>query len=127
MAQEPQEKSENRSSTSSRPQGQSRYSSGGRQQGNRRSYGGGGGGGRRGRFQPRRKVCAFCADKEKKINWKQPETVRRYVGDAGQIFPRRKSGLCAKHQRRVTVAIKRARYMSLLPYTSEHIRIMRKG
>ena len=133
--------------SSSRPQGQgqSRYSPGGGggrpgqggqgrpQGGGNRPYGGGGndsggGGARRGgRFQTRRKVCAYCADKEKKINWKQPETVRRYVGDAGQIFPRRKSGVCARHQRRVAIAIKRARHMALLPYTSEQVRLMRKG
>ena len=150
MAQEPSEKKETQnteSRTSSRPQGQSSrpqgqgyrpqgQGGGSRPQGR---FGGGGGrqqGGRpqgnrpfnrRGRFQARRKVCAFCADKEKKIDWKKPETVRRYVGDAGQIFPRRKSGVCARHQRKVAIAIKRARHMALLPYTSEHVRVMRKG
>jgi len=114
----------------SRPQGQGgRYSPGGQggRPGGRPQDNRFGGNRRGGRFQTRRKVCAFCADKEKKINWKQPETVRRYVGDAGQIFPRRKSGVCARHQRRVAIAIKRARHMALLPYTSEHVRVMRKG
>lgn len=108
----------------SRPQG--RFGGGGRPQGGRpqgnRPFNR-----RGGRFQTRRKVCAYCADKEKTINWKKPETVRRYVGDAGQIFPRRKSGVCARHQRRVAIAIKRARHMALLPYTSEHVRVMRRG
>jgi small subunit ribosomal protein S18 len=62
--------------------------------------------------------------KELKINWKRPEDMRRYISDSGGIFPRRKTGLCAKHQRRVAIAVKRARHMSLLPYTSEHVRVM---
>lgn len=79
------------------------------------------------RFQPRRKVCIFCADKTKVINWKNIDSLRRFVGDNGEIHPRRKSGLCARHQRRVAVAIKRARHLALVPFTSEHIRVMSKS
>jgi small subunit ribosomal protein S18 len=75
----------------------------------------------------RRKVCAFCADKNLTIDWKRTDGLRRYVADSGAIQPRRKSGLCAKHQRRVAVAIKRARHIALLPYTTEHVRIMGKN
>jgi small subunit ribosomal protein S18 len=69
----------------------------------------------------------FCADKTKVIDWKRVDTLRRFVGDSGEIYPRRKSGLCARHQRRVAVAIKRARHLALLPFTSEHTRIMSKS
>ena len=75
----------------------------------------------------RRKVCAYCVDKTKVINWKNTDDLRRYVGDSGSIFPRRKTGLCAKHQRSVAVAIKQARHIALLPYTTEHIRLMGKS
>ena len=80
----------------------------------------------RGRFH-RRKVCMFCADKTSVINWKRVDNLRRFVADNGSIYPRRKSGLCARHQRRVAVAIKRARHIALLPFTTEHIRIMGKN
>lgn len=79
------------------------------------------------RFQPRRKVCIFCADKTKVINWKNFDSLRRFVGDNGEIYPRRKSGLCARHQRRVAVAIKRARHLALLPFTSDHVRVMSRN
>lgn len=79
------------------------------------------------RFQPRRKVCIFCADKTKVLDWKRLENLRRFIGDSGEIYPRRKSGLCARHQRRVAAAIKRARHLALIPYTSEHIRVMNRG
>ena len=97
-----------------------------------RSRGGSGPGGRPRRFQGRsryhrRKVCAFCADKTLVIDWKRVENLRRFVGDGGSIYPRRKSGLCARHQRRVAVAIKRARHLAILPYTTEHVRIMSRG
>ena len=74
----------------------------------------------------RRRVCAFCADKTLTIDWKKTDNLRRFVVDSGSILPRRKSGLCAKHQRQVAVAIKRARHMALFPYTTEHVRIMSK-
>lgn len=78
---------------------------------------------RRGRYVPRRKVCAFCVDKVEVIDYKDPARLRRYVSDRGKIEPRRKTGTCAKHQRRLAVALKRARHLALLPFTAEHIRI----
>ncbi len=87
--------------------------------GPRRSGGGGGG---RGRFGGRRKVCAFCVDKIDIIDYKDPVKLRRYISDRGKIEPRRKTGTCARHQRRLTLAIKRARHLALLPYTADHIR-----
>ena len=102
-----------------RSQGRGGYQQ--RMSGNRR-----GGGYRRG-YRARRKVCAFCADKTKVIGWKEANRLRRFVNDGGGIRSRRKTGTCAKHQRRLAVAIKRARHMALLPYTIEHVRIMGKG
>lgn len=78
---------------------------------------------RRGRFVPRRKVCVFCVDNVKTIDYKDPTLLRRYVSDRGKIEPRRKTGTCAKHQRRLSVALKRARHLALLPFTAEHIRL----
>lgn len=80
-----------------------------------------GGGGTRGRFQ-RRRICAFCVDKVDRIDYKDVNTLRRFVSDQGQIDSRRRTGTCARHQRRLTTAIKRARYLALLPYTAEHVR-----
>lgn len=77
----------------------------------------------RGRFGGRRKVCAFCVEKVDIIDYKDPLKLRRYLSDRGKIEPRRKTGTCAKHQRRLTVALKRARHLALLPYTAEHIRL----
>lgn len=73
------------------------------------------------RYQ-RRRVCAFCADKIDKIDYKDVNTLRRYISDQGQIESRRRTGTCARHQRRLTLAIKRARFLALLPYTAEHVR-----
>ena len=89
-----------------------------------RDRGGDRGGGSRygGARRPRRKVCAFCVDKVKKIDFKEVGRIRRYISDRGKIDPRRKSGSCAKHQRMLTTALKRARHMALLPYTAEHVR-----
>lgn len=77
----------------------------------------GGGGGRFGR----RRVCAFCVDKIDHIDFKEPAKLRRYVSDRAKIEPRRKTGTCAKHQRMLTTALKRARHIALLPYTAMHI------
>jgi len=71
------------------------------------------------RFRPRRKVCSFCADKSKKIDYKDINELQKYVSDRGKILPRRISGNCSKHQRELTVAIKRARQVALLPYSAE--------
>jgi small subunit ribosomal protein S18 len=71
---------------------------------------------------PKRKVCLFCRDKVKEIDYKDPALLRPYISDRGKITPRRKSGACAKHQRRLAMAIKRARHLALLPYVAAHIR-----
>ena len=71
---------------------------------------------RRGR-RPRRKVCHFCANKMEEIDYKEVATLRKYTSERGKILPRRISGTCARHQRMVTSAVKRARYIALLPYT----------
>lgn len=70
------------------------------------------------RFTPRRKVCQFTADKVKFIDYKDFNRLRKYVSDRGKIEPRRKTGTRARYQRMLNVAIKRARYMALLPYVS---------
>ncbi len=67
-------------------------------------------------FFHRRKVCRFCADTSIKIEYKEPKTLRYFITERGKIIPRRISGTCAKHQRALTVAIKQARTIALLPY-----------
>ncbi|MGQ9630659.1 MAG: 30S ribosomal protein S18 [bacterium] len=67
------------------------------------------------RFVKRR--CRFCADKIEEIDYKDVRRLRRYITERGKIIPKRVSGNCAKHQRKLTVAIKRARSIALLPYT----------
>ncbi len=69
--------------------------------------------------RPKRKNCAFCVEKVKQIDFKDSLRIRRFVTDRGKILPRRVSGNCAKHQRLLAVAIKRARELALLPYTGE--------
>ena len=69
--------------------------------------------------RPRRKVCSFCVDKVEEIDYKDANKLKRYITERGKILPRRISGNCAKHQRQVTVAIKRARNIALLPFTAE--------
>jgi len=69
--------------------------------------------------KPKRKVCSYCADKVEFIDYKDAPKLRRYISERGKIVPRRISGCCAKHQRQVTEAIKRARTIALLPYVSE--------
>ncbi|MBR1397069.1 MAG: 30S ribosomal protein S18 [Selenomonadaceae bacterium] len=69
--------------------------------------------------KPRRKVCAFCVDKVENIDYKDAAKLRRFITERGKILPRRISGNCAKHQRQVTVAIKRARNIALLPFTAD--------
>lgn len=78
--------------------------------------------GGRGRFGARRKVCAFCVDKIDVIDYKDPVKLRRFISERGKIEPRRKTGTCARHQRRLTLSIKRARHLALLPYTADHVR-----
>lgn len=69
--------------------------------------------------RPKRKNCAFCIDKVKQIDFKDSLRLRRFVTDRGKILPRRISGNCARHQRLLAVAIKRARELALLPYAGE--------
>ncbi len=89
----------------------------------RREGGRGEGGGRGGRdFRSRRKVCAFCVDKSRVIDYKDASRLRRFLSDRAKIEPRRKTGVCAKHQRRLSTALKRARFLALLPYTGIHLR-----
>lgn len=67
----------------------------------------------------RRKVCGFCVDKLEHIDYKDTGKLRKYVTERGKIMPRRMSGVCAKHQRELAIAIKRARTVALLPYVSD--------
>ena len=69
-------------------------------------------------FRPRRKVCSFCVDKVQVIEYKKVDALRRFTDGHGKIIPRRKTGTCAKHQRRLALAIKRARHLALIPYTT---------
>lgn len=71
--------------------------------------------GRRGK----KRICNFCVDKMKRIDYKDVPKLKKYVTERGKLLPRRISGNCARHQRMLTVAIKRARNIALLPYTSE--------
>lgn len=66
--------------------------------------------------RPRRRVCSFCVDKVESIDYKETQKLRKYITERGKILPRRISGNCAKHQRQVTIAVKRARNIALLPY-----------
>lgn len=67
----------------------------------------------------RRKVCVFCADKVQSIDYKDVNRLRKCTTERGKIMPRRMSGVCAKHQREMASAIKRARVMALLPYVAD--------
>lgn len=78
----------------------------------RRRFGGGGN-----RYFPRRKVCHFCMDGIGVVDYKDIGRLRRYVSDRGKIEPRRQSGTCAKHQRQLSRAIKRARHVALIPFS----------
>ena len=69
--------------------------------------------------RPRRKVCDFCAGKVAYIDYKDVNRLRRYITERGKISPRRMSGNCAKHQRQLAIAIKRARAIALMPYTAD--------
>lgn len=67
----------------------------------------------------RKKVCAFCVDKIEEIDYKDINRLRKYITERAKIMPRRMNGTCARHQRQLTVAIKRARHLALLPYISD--------
>jgi small subunit ribosomal protein S18 len=80
----------------------------------------GGGGQRRNKRRfTRKRVCEFCVGKDKKIDYKNADELKRYVSEYGRIRPRRQTGACAKHQREVAVAVKRARHIALLPFVVE--------
>ena len=68
---------------------------------------------------PRKKVCTFCVEKSEFIDYKDVLKLRKYVSERSKILPRRITGTCAKHQRELTIAIKRARHIALLPYISD--------
>jgi small subunit ribosomal protein S18 len=89
-----------------------------------REEGGGEAGRRRprGRFSRRRRVCMFCVEHVTVIDYKDVNRLRRFLSERGRIEPRRKLGTCAKHQRALSQALKRARHLALLPYTAEHLR-----
>lgn len=74
------------------------------------------------RDRRRRKVCAFCADKSAAIDYKEVNRLRRYLSERAKIEPRRKTGTCAQHQRALSIALKRARHVALLPYAPQHLR-----
>ena len=67
-------------------------------------------------------MCFFCANKGETIDYKNPDRLGRFISDRGKIEPRRRTGTCARHQRSLAVAIKRARHLALLPYVPTHIR-----
>ena len=69
----------------------------------------------------RRKVCRFCADKKLGLDYKEPKTLRLFISETGKVTPRRISGTCAKHQRKLAVQIKRSRQLALLPYAPSHM------
>ncbi|MCR5635692.1 MAG: 30S ribosomal protein S18 [Clostridiales bacterium] len=74
---------------------------------------------RRNNKKGRKKVCTFCVDKAESIDYKDIAKLRRYVSERAKILPRRVTGTCARHQRALTVAIKRARHLALLPYSAD--------
>lgn len=74
------------------------------------------------RRRSRRKVCAFCVERVEYIDYKEVGRLRRYLSERAKILPRRVTGTCARHQRALTVALKRARHIALLPYTTDLLR-----
>lgn len=76
----------------------------------------------RGRRPRRAKICTFCVEDVTEIDYKEADTLRRFLTERGKIRPRRQTGTCAKHQRALARAVKRARHLALLPFTDEHIR-----
>lgn len=71
------------------------------------------------RYRSRKKVCSFCADKQTAIDYKDTKKLSKYITERGKILPRRVTGTCSKHQRKLTAAIKIARQVALLPYTAD--------
>ncbi len=75
---------------------------------------------RGGRYYSRPKVCQFCTDKSLSIDYKNVDLLKRFITDEGKIRPRRQTGTCARHQRALATAIKRARHLALLPFTGKY-------
>jgi small subunit ribosomal protein S18 len=73
------------------------------------------------KYVPKRRVCSFCTGKIKEIDYKDTSMLGSYISDRGKIEPRRRTGTCAKHQRALAVAIKRARHLAMLPFAPEHV------
>jgi small subunit ribosomal protein S18 len=69
--------------------------------------------------RPKRRVCSFCVDKIDEVDYKEASRLRRFTSERGKILPRRITGNCARHQRQLTVAVKRARLVALLPFSVE--------
>ena len=69
----------------------------------------------------RKKVCPLCANKELVLDYKNADQLKKFINDKGKILPRRATGACAKHQRDITIAVKRARQIAILPYTQEYL------
>ena len=67
----------------------------------------------------RKKVCVLCSDKNFELDYKNVEQLKKFINDKGKILPRRATGACAKHQRAITLAVKRARHIAILPYTQD--------
>ena len=67
----------------------------------------------------RKKVCPLCKDKNFILDYKNPDQLKKFINDKGKILPRRATGACAKHQREITLAVKRARHIAILPYTQD--------
>lgn len=74
---------------------------------------------KKGAFHRKKRVCAFCQEKDKEISYKDIQTLKRFISERGKILPRRVTGTCQKHQRYLVTAIKRARHLALLPYVIE--------
>ena len=64
----------------------------------------------------RKKVCALCSDKDLVLDYKNPDQLKKFINEKGKILPRRATGACAKHQRDITIAVKRCRHIAMLPY-----------
>jgi small subunit ribosomal protein S18 len=73
------------------------------------------------RYIPKRRPCPFCRDKVEEIEYKDPTKLSQFISARGKIEPRRRTGSCARHQRALAIAIKRARHLALLPFAPEHI------
>ncbi len=122
MTSEPQPPPSDDRPRDDRPRDDRRDDRGGRDD-RRGGRGGGGGGGRGGGGFRRPQGCEFCRRHVDVVDYKDVDLLKRYVTDRGKMDARRKVGTCAKHQRVVAQAVKRARHLALLPYTAEHVRV----